>query len=396
MRHREACPMPADPPARNARASFDKKRASPARNARSSFDQERASPARNARSSFDKKRASPARRPFGWVVLLLATLALELAGAGPAAALDKVRFGTDWKAEAEYGGYYQAKATGIYQKYGLDVEIRQGGPQVNHSQLLAAGVIDFSISSNTSVALNFVANEIPMVTVAAFFQKDPSVLISHAGTKNDTFPQMKGKSILISADTREGWWLFLKAKYGFSDSQIRPYTFQMAPFLADANSIQQGYVTSEPFILAKSGATVVVNLIADAGWPSYANMITTSARLIKDKPDLVQRFIDASIEGWYSYLYGDPAPANALIKKDNPEMTDDIIANGISMMKQYGIVDSGDAALMGIGAMTPERIRSLYQIMADAGIYRKDLDWQKGFDLDFVDRRHGVDMRPKL
>jgi NitT/TauT family transport system substrate-binding protein len=373
----------------------------PARRARPLFEKERALPARRARPLFEKERALPALRSLGWIAILLSSLTLDLACAGPAAALDpvqtldKVRFGTDWKAEAEYGGYYQAKATGIYRKYGLDVEIRQGGPQVNHSQLLAAGVIDVSISSNTSVALNFVANEIPMVTIAAFFQKDPSVLISHAGTKNDTFQQMKGKPILISADTREGWWLFLKAKFGYSDNQIRPYAFQMAPFLADPNAIQQGYVTSEPFILAKTGATVVVNLIADAGWPSYANMITTSAKLIRERPDLVQRFIDASIEGWYSYLYGDPAPANALIKKDNPEMTDDIIANGITMMKQYGIVDSGDAALMGIGAMTPERIRQLYQIMADAGIYPKGLDWQKGFDFDFVDKRHGVDMRPK-
>jgi NitT/TauT family transport system substrate-binding protein len=184
-------------------------------------------------------------------------LALALAAAAmapPAAALDKVRFGTDWKAEAEYGGYYQAKAAGLYAKRGLDVEIRQGGPQVNHSQLLAAGVIDFSISSNSSVALNFVNSDIPMVTVAAFFQKDPSVLIAHAGTRVERFADMKGHPNLITNDTREGWWLFLKAKFGLQDSQIRPYTFQMAPFLADKTAIQQGYATSEPHTLEKAGA----------------------------------------------------------------------------------------------------------------------------------------------
>lgn len=320
-------------------------------------------------------------------------MAIAIFGAAPAAALDKVRFGTDWKAEAEYGGYYQAKATGIYQKYGLDVEIRQGGPQVNHSQLLAAGVLDFSISSNTSLALNFVSSNIPMVTVAAFFQKDPSVLISHAGTGNDTLTQMKGKPIMISNDTRFGWWLFLKSKYGFTDDQIRPYNFQMAPFLADPHAVQQGYATSEPYLLAKAGATVVVNLIADAGWPSYGNLVTTSAKLIKEKPDLVQRFINATIEGWYSYLYGDPSPANELIKKDNPEMTDDLIRNGIDKMKEYGIVDSGDAATVGIGAMRPERIDAFFELMAKDKIYPANLDWRKGFDFSFVNKKVGMNMK---
>ena len=328
-----------------------------------------------------------------YIGMSAAALCLAVMGSGSAAALDKVRFGTDWKAEGEFGGYYQAKAAGIYEKYGLDVDIRQGGPQVNHSQLLAAGVLDFSISSNTSVALNFVNNDIPMVTVAAFFQKDPAVLISHAGTGNDTFTQMKGKPIMISNDTRQGWWLFLKSKYGYTDSQIRPYNFQMAPFLADQNAIQQGYVTSEPYTLAKSGATVVVNLVADAGWPSYGNLVTTSAKLIKENPDLVQRFVNASIEGWYSYLYGDPTPGNALIKRDNPEMTDDLIDNGIVKMKEFDIVDSGDALSSGIGAMAPGRAQKLYDILTAAGIYAKDLDWQKGFDFHFVNKRFAMELK---
>jgi len=327
------------------------------------------------------------------IAMSAAVFGITVIGSGSAAAPDKVRFGTDWKAEAEYGGYYQAKAAGIYEKYGLEVEIRQGGPQVNHSQLLAAGVLDFSISSNTSVALNFVNNDIPMVTVAAFFQKDPAVLISHAGTGNDTFTQMKGNPIMISSDTRQGWWLFLKSKYGYTDSQIRPYNFQMAPFLADPNAIQQGYVTSEPYTLAKAGATVVVKLVANAGWPSYGNLVTTSAKLINENPDLVQRFVNASIEGWYSYLYGDPAPGNALIKKDNPEMTDDLIDNGIVKMKEFGIVDSGEALRSGIGAMTPERVEKLYDILMATGIYPKNLNWRKGFDFNFVNKRFAMELK---
>jgi NitT/TauT family transport system substrate-binding protein len=337
---------------------------------------------------------SPLRR--SWAArLALAPILLAL-GAAPALALDQLKFGIDWKAEAEYGGYYQAKATGLYAKYGLEVEIRQGGPQVNHPQLLAAGVIDISISSNSSVALNFVARDIPMVTIAAFFQKDPAVLIAHADTGVEDFPAMKGHPILISTDTREGWWLFLKAQYGFEDSQIRPYTFQMAPFLADRTAIQQGYVTSEPHSLEAAGAKLKLFLIADAGWPSYGSLITTSAKLAHEKPELVQRFLDASIEGWYSYLYGDPTPGNALIAQDNPEMTAELIAYGIAKLKSNGIIDSGDALQAGIGAMTPERIEAFLKVMSDAGIYPKTLDWKKGFNFDFVNKKHGLDLKRAL
>jgi NitT/TauT family transport system substrate-binding protein len=327
---------------------------------------------------------------------LLAPVIAAALGMAPAWALDQIKFGIDWKAEAEYGGYYQAKATGLYAKYGLDVEIRQGGPQVNHPQLLAAGVIDFSVSSNSSVALNFVVHDVPMVTVAAFFQKDPAVLIAHADVGVGDFADMRGHPILISTDTREGWWLFLKAKYGLMDSQVRPYTFQMAPFLADKNVIQQGYVTSEPHSLEEAGAEVKVFLVADAGWPSYANLVTTSVKLVREKPELVQRFIDATIEGWYGYLYGDPAPGNALIKQDNPEMTDELIAYGISKLKGYGIVDSGDALEAGIGVMTAERIAAFHKAMAEAGVYPKDLDWKKGFNFDFVGKKHGLDLKRAL
>ncbi len=241
--------------------------------------------------------------------------ALALAGAAGAQA---VNFGTDWKAEAEHGGYYQAIATGIYKRAGLDVKLRPGGPQVNHAQLLAAGVLDFNIASNGFVPLNFVQQKIPMVAVAAIFQKDPSVLIAHPGQGDDSLAALKGKPIMIGSDTRVTSWLFLKQKFGYTDDQIRPYTFSVAPFLADPQAIQQGYLTSEPFTIEKAGVKPVVLLLADAGYSSYGGLIETSQKLVHDKPDLVQRFVNASIEGWYTYLYGDPAPGNALIKHDNP------------------------------------------------------------------------------
>jgi NitT/TauT family transport system substrate-binding protein len=308
------------------------------------------------------------------------------------AAAESVAFGTDWKAEAEHGGFYQAIATGIYKRYGLDVKLRPGGPQVNHAQLLAAGVLDFNIASNSFVPLNFVREKIPMVAVAAIFQKDPSVLIAHPGQGADSLAALKGRPIMISGDTRVTSWLFLKQKFGYTDDQIRPYSFSVAPFLADKKAIQQGYLTSEPFIIEKEGVHPVVLLLADAGYGSYGAMIETSEKLVREKPDLVQRFVDASIEGWYSYLYGDPSPGNALIKQDNPEMTDAVIAYGRDKMKEYGIVDSGDAKGSGLGAMSEARWRDFFDTTAKAGLYPAEMDFRTAYTLQFVN--HKVGMRP--
>ena len=326
--------------------------------------------------------------------VLVGAMLCALAGLGATAATNAqtVRFGTDWKAEAEHGGYYQAIATGIYRRHGLDVELRQGGPQVNHAQLLAAGRLDFNIATNSFVPLNFVHQNIPMVAVAAIFQKDPSVLIAHPGQGDDSLAALKGKPIMIGSDTRVGSWIFLKKKFGYTDDQIRPYTFSVAPFLADPKAIQQGYLSSEPFTIEGAGVKPVVLLIADAGYTSYSSLIQTSDKLVRENPDLVQRFVDASIEGWVSYLYGDPAPANALIKRDNPEMTDALLAYGIAKIKEYGIVDSGDAKKYGIGAMTNARWRDFFDIMAGAGVYPKDMYYKKAFTLQFVNRK--VEMRP--
>ena len=307
-----------------------------------------------------------------------------------AASAESVAFGTDWKAEAEHGGFYQAIATGIYQRYGLDVTLRPGGPQVNHAQLLAAGVLDFNIASNSFVPLNFVREQIPMVAVAAIFQKDPSVLIAHPGQGDDSLAALKGRPIMISGDTRVTSWLFLKQKFGYTDDQIRPYGFSVAPFLADPKAIQQGYLTSEPFIIEKEGVHPVVLLLADAGYGSYGALIETSEKLAREKPDLVQRFVDASIEGWNSYLNGDPAPGNALIKKDNPEMTDALIAYGMEKMKAYGIVDSGEAKQNGIGAMSEARWRDFFDTVVKAGLYPAEMDFRKAYTLQFINKKVGL------
>lgn len=317
-------------------------------------------------------------------------VAVLLLLAVPAWAQTKVTFGTDWLAEAEHGGFYQALATGLYKKHGLDVTIRMGGPQTNPNQQIATGQVDFQMTSSSFGAMFMVQQDIPVVAIAAFFQKDPMVLISHPGTGADTLADMKGKPIMISAATRAGPWLFLKARFGYTDQQIRPYNFSVAPFLADKNGIEQGFVSSEPYQIEKAGGfKPVVHLLADNGYAGYSNIVLTQRRMIDQHPDTVKAFIEASIEGWKSYLE-DPAPGNALIRKDNPDIGQDVLDNSVKVMREYGIVDSGDSKMLGLGAMTDARWKGFFDVMVEAGLYPKDMDYNKGFTLQFVDQKYGL------
>ena len=327
---------------------------------------------------------------------MLRLLAMLLLFAGSARAADTVSFGLDWRAEAEYGGYYQAVATGIYARHGLEVSLRQGGPQLNQTQLLLAGRLDLALCSNGALLLNSVREGLPLRSVAAMFQKDPSVLLAHPGQGNDSLAALKGKPIMIGADTRVGWWQFLQARFGYTEAQIRPYTFNLAPFLADPAAIQQGYLGSEPFAIEQqAGFKPVVLLLSDAGFDGYASLLCATTATIERKSDIVQRFVDASIEGWVSYLHGDPALGNALIKADNPEMTDALLHYGRQMLLEHGIVESGDTATLGIGAMTAPRWGSFLRSMSQQGLYPPDLDLSRAYTPQFVNKGVGVTARPQ-
>ena len=314
--------------------------------------------------------------------------------AAPRAALaqktERVVFGTNWRAQAEHGGFYRAVAAGIYRRHGLDVTIRQGGPQVNSAQLLAAKRLDYNMGASLFGALNYVASGVPIVTVAAIFQRDPQILMAHPGQGNDSLEALKGKPIMISAGAQTTFWQFLKLRFGYTDAQIRPYTFQLAPFLADKKAIQQGYLTSEPFKAEKAGVKPVVLLLADGGYTSYTTTIETRAEVVRGRVDQVQRFTDASIEGWYGYLDGDHGSADALIKRDNPDMTDDLLAYSREAMKRHGIVLSGDALTLGIGAMTDVRWKEFFETMVKAGVFPPTLDYRRAYTLAFVNKKIGM------
>ncbi|MBU6456795.1 MAG: ABC transporter substrate-binding protein [Bradyrhizobium sp.] len=334
-------------------------------------------------------------------VLLLRALTAGLltAGmlAGPAVAqtLDKVSFGTNWVAEGEHGGFFQALADGTYRKYGLDVTIVPGGPNNNNRIQLIAGKLDFFMSANTLQSFDAIANKVPVVEVAAIFQKDPQVFLTHPESKVTKLEDLKPLTLFVSKEGIPTYFQWLKSEYGFSEAKIKPYTSNAQPFIADKQSAMQGYVTSEPLAIEKIAKFKPgVILLADYGFNAYSTLIETRGDLIDRNPDLVQRFVDASIVGWYHYLYGDNEPGNAMIKKLNPEMTDEILAYSVAKMKEYGIVDSGDALRDGIGAMNDARVASFFDKMVRAGIVRSDIDYRKGYTLRFVNKGVGLDLRP--
>ncbi len=326
--------------------------------------------------------------------LTCAAVALGLTTAAAAQNLDKVSFGTNWVAEGEHGGFYQALADGTYRKYGLDVTIVPGGPNVNNRILLPVGKIDFFMSANTLQSFDAVENNVPTVAVAASFQKDPQVLIAHPGVEK--FEDLKRLTLFVSKEGIATYFQWLKADYGFDEAKVKPYTFNPQPFLADKNSAMQGYVTSEPFAIEKqAGFKPKVFLLADYGFDAYSTLIETRRDLVEKKPDLVQRFVDASIVGWMNYIYHDNKAGNDLIKKHNPEMTDALLAYSVAAMKEHGVVDSGDAASLGVGAMTDARMKGFFDKMVRAGVVKAGIDYRRGYTLQFVNKKVGIELRPK-
>ena len=311
----------------------------------------------------------------------IAALALALgSGLAPAQQPTKVVFYTNWYAEAEHGGLYQAVAQGIYARHGLDVEVKMGGPQINVLQLLLAGQADLVMGYDLQT-IKAIEQGLPVTTVAATFQKDPAVLIAHPGVA--ALADLKNRTLLIGQASETTFWPWLKAKYDFTDAQKRPYAFSVQQFLVDTNVAQQGYLTSEPYTIEKAGIKPVVFLLADSGYPPYAETIIVTTKTLKDKPDMIARFVRGSAEGWKSYLQ-DPTPGNALIKKANPEMTEELMGFGVAKIRNYGLVTGGDAKTLGILTMTDNRWKQTFEFMVSAGLTKPDLDYRNAYTLQFV------------
>jgi len=331
----------------------------------------------------------------------LKTLGLAIAGVLTAAisaqALEKVKFGTNWVAQPEHGGFYQAVADGTYEKCGLDVEIVPGGPNVNNRALLLAGKIDFLMDGNLLQPFNSIKEGIPIKVLASMFQKEPQIFMTHPGQGLDTWESLKTvNNLMIGNGGYHSFFLWMKS-IGFKDEQRKPYTYNSAPFLADKKSAQQGYVTSEPFSIVKEGGFEPnIFLLADYGFETYSTLIDAMENTVKNKPEAVKCFVEGSILGWTNYMYGDGAAANKLIQKDNPEMSDEQIAFSVSQLKKFGIVDSGESETLGIGAMNADRIKRFYDDMVKAGVVDAGIDVSKVYDLSYINKGLGVDVKKKL
>jgi NitT/TauT family transport system substrate-binding protein len=326
---------------------------------------------------------------------LAGAVAILAFAATSASANEKVIFGTNWLAQAEHGGYYQAVADGTYSSCGLDVTIQQGGPQVAGRPLLLAGKIDFYMGGNMQQAFDAVAQGIPLRVVAADFQKEPQVMMSHPGEGLDKWEDLKNaEQYIVGDEGAQSFLLWMATEYGFDVSKRVPYTFNPAPFIANKKSIQQGYVTSEPFAVEKEGGFVPNQfLLADYGYSTYSTTIETMQDTIDKRPEVVQCFVDGSAKGWYNYLYGDNKAANEAIKKDNPDITDEQIAFSIAQMKKFGIVDSGDTEKLGIGAMTDARMKDFYDKMVKAKVEPAGIDISKAYTLQFVNKGVGLELK---
>ncbi len=329
---------------------------------------------------------------INFLASVMFSAALTLPGA--ALALDKVTFGTNWFAEPEHGGFYQAVVDGTYEKFGLEVKILPGGPQANNRLLLTSGKIEFYMGGNMLQAYDAVAQKIPTIVVSAIFQKDPQIFMSHPGEGLDKFADLTKSPAFVGKEGVASFYQWMKGEHGFKEEMVKPYNYNSAPFIADKKSIQQGYLTSEPLAVEKAGGFKPnVFLLADNGFTTYATTIEARIETVEKSPDLVKRFVDASAIGWYNYMYGDNKKANDAIKKDNPDMNDEQIAFSIAKMKEFGIVDSGDTLKLGIGAMTDARMKDFFDKMVKAKVVDGTIDQTRAYTLKFVNQGVGLNLK---
>ncbi len=318
-------------------------------------------------------------------VLTFVCAATLLASSAFSQELREITFATDWKAQAEHGGFYQAVAKGFYEKRGLKVTIRPGGPGSDNPRLIAAGALDIAMASNSFQPINLVASGADVKVVMTSFQKDPQVLMVHPHIEATSIADLKGMPVFISDAARAAFWPWLEARFGFVTQQVRKYNYSLAPWLVNKDTVQEGYLSSEPFTASQEGVTPKVFLFADAGYPGYAGMVMVRGQFLAENRMVVQSFVDATIEGWQDYLWGDPAPGNALILKDNPEMTGDLLAFAIESMKSNEMIGDRET----VGSMSAVRWNAFYEEMEGLNAVPSGVDVEQAFTLEFLKGNSG-------
>ena len=292
----------------------------------------------------------------------------------------KVRLLTNWFAEPEHGGFYHAVATGLYDKAGLDVELRQGGPSLNVMQLLAGGEADVVMSYDIQI---MTASEkgIPVKAIFTCFQFDLIGLLTRPDV--NSLAELKGRKVYFAGSGYSTYWPWLKQKYGYTDDMAGPKASNLQTFITDPTSAVAGYITSEPYVAEQHNIATKFFLFANDGYPTYANTMATTADFIKNNPDAVAAFTRASLEGWKAYMQ-DPTAGNALIKKINTNMDDGQINFGLKKIREVKAIESGDAATMGIGVITPERWQKTRDFLVSANLLAAGTDTTQSMTTQFV------------
>ena len=331
-------------------------------------------------------------------MLRLSATAIAALGAstGAGLALESVSFGTNWEAQAEHGGFYQSVADGTFEECGLDVTIVPGGPQVNNRAQMLAGRMDFHMGGNMLQAFDAIEEDIPLIVVGTAFQKSPQVIISHPGVADSWEELQELDTLLIGDGGYVSYYQWMMNEFDFTEEQRSPYTFSIAPFLANENVAMQGFLSSEPYaIQQEAGFEPNIFLLDEYGFGGYATTIETMVETVEERPEVVECFVNGSIRGWYNYLYGDNAAANEMILTDNEEMTQERIDFAIEMMIEEGIVDSGDALEYGVGVITEAAVEDFFDTMVAAGVVNADVDWRASFTTEFVGDGLGMELRPE-
>lgn len=322
-----------------------------------------------------------------------------LAGSGlslPARAEDKVKvkFATDWLAQAAHGGYFQALADGTYEKMGLEVEISSGGPLVDTRPMLLSGEVDFLMSGNLLLPFEDIRNGRPLKIIAAHFQKDPQMMMAHKGVYKNFADLANAPKILLGSQGMESYGKWMMKSKGFKEENVELYEYDMKPFFADTQLVQQGYAVSEPYEALAANVEIDSWLLADEGWNTYSCMVQTRDEVLAQKPDVVQKFIDASTIGWYNFLYGDPAVGMQAIIATNPDQSVARLTWEVEALRSLGIVDSGEAETAGIGAMNADRIKAFHDLCVTAGVLEAgSIDLAAVADFSYVNKGVGIELR---
>jgi NitT/TauT family transport system substrate-binding protein len=297
-----------------------------------------------------------------------------------ARAATKIRLLTNWFAEPEHGGFYHAVAAGLYDKAGLDVELKQGGPALNVMQLLAGGEADVVMSYDIQIMSAF-EKGIPVKAIFTCFQFDLIGLLTRPDV--NSLADLKGHKVYFAGSGYSTYWPWLKKKFGYTDDMAVPKGQNLQTFITDPTSAVAGYITSEPYVAEKQNLPTKFFLFADEGYPSYANTMASTTDFIKSNPDAVARFTRASVEGWKAYMQ-DPAVGNDLIKKTNAKMDDGQINFGLKKLREVKALESGDAATMGIGIITPERWQKTRDFLVEANLLKDTTDTTQSMTTEFI------------